>query len=436
MLAQQKPRLFEAPSTIFWTGFLIRVLYVVLAHTYRTRPFADHFQFGWEMGRVGRALATGRGFADPFMAPSGPTAWFPPLYPLLIGGVFKVFGVYSELSAFVLFTVNSLFSAATALAIYQIGVRCFDRRVALWSAWLWALYPAAMQYATHWVWDMAVTTCLFAFILVLALKARGIGQTEPQQTAGLWAGFGFLWALVALLNSSLLLFLPFCGLWMAWPERRRILPAIGRAALAGFIFCACLAPWMIRNYRVFHVFIPIRANFGAEFYAGSLESNNGFPYGPSVAIFEPTPDMQSYEHLGEIAFSRERARLASEMNRAHPERFRAYTLKRIWFYWAGVPHPIEKSLIVELGREVNYCILSLGGLLGLALALKRHRPASILFAAAFFFLPLTYYIVTVQARFRAPIEPIICILMVYLFQSADRTRTWSWQPVPAKAVSV
>jgi hypothetical protein len=34
----------------------------------------------------------------------------------------------------------------------------------------------------------------------------------------------------------------------------------------------------------------------------------------------------------------------------------------------------------------------------------------------------------VQARFRHPLEPIICILTVYLFQSADRTRTWSQQP--------
>jgi hypothetical protein len=31
-----------------------------------------------------------------------------------------------------------------------------------------------------------------------------------------------------------------------------------------------------------------------------------------------------------------------------------------------------------------------------------------------------YYIVTVHARFRHPLEPLICILGVYLFQSAER----------------
>ena len=70
-----------------------RVLYITLAHTYRIRPSEDHLQFGWEMGRIARALSTGFGYADPFTGHSGPTAWVPPLYPLLLAGVFKLFAV-------------------------------------------------------------------------------------------------------------------------------------------------------------------------------------------------------------------------------------------------------------------------------------------------------------------------------------------------------
>ena len=102
---------------------------MTLAHTYpafaRTE---DHFQFGWEMGRVGRALATGYGFSDPFDGHTGPTAWNPPLYPLLIGAVFRIFGVYTQLSAWVILAINlnSVFSAATAPAIvFEIAHRCF-----------------------------------------------------------------------------------------------------------------------------------------------------------------------------------------------------------------------------------------------------------------------------------------------------------------------
>ena len=114
------PDPFRAPRRIFWVGFLARVLYLTLAHTYRVRGAEDHFQFGWEAGRIARALVTGYGYSDPFanifLAHTGPTAWLPPLYPLLLAAIFKIFGVYTLQSAWILFTIQSAFSAATALA--------------------------------------------------------------------------------------------------------------------------------------------------------------------------------------------------------------------------------------------------------------------------------------------------------------------------------
>ena len=47
---------FSAPWMIFWVAFAVRLAYVMLAHTYRVRPYDDHFGFGWEMGRIARAL--------------------------------------------------------------------------------------------------------------------------------------------------------------------------------------------------------------------------------------------------------------------------------------------------------------------------------------------------------------------------------------------
>src|SRR5260370_41311843 len=120
----EKSSLFRAPSSMFWAGFIIRVLYITIVHTYRIRPEEDHLQFGSEMGRSALALATGFGYADPFTGHSGPTAWSPPLYPLLIAGVFKIFAMYTAASAWVLLTINSIFSAATSSVIYEIAARC------------------------------------------------------------------------------------------------------------------------------------------------------------------------------------------------------------------------------------------------------------------------------------------------------------------------
>src|SRR6201995_1899563 len=118
-------RPFDRTTLAFWAAFLVRVAYLTLAHTYRIRPFPDHFEYGWEMGRIARALATGHGYADPFVGHTGPTAWVTPLYPLLMAAVFKLTGVYSLASAWILLTLNSLFSALTVFPIAAIARRSF-----------------------------------------------------------------------------------------------------------------------------------------------------------------------------------------------------------------------------------------------------------------------------------------------------------------------
>ncbi len=425
--------LFRAPSAMFWVGFLIRVLYITVVHTYRIRPDEDHLQFGWEMGRIARALATGFGYADPFTGHSGPTAWSPPLYPLLIAGVFKIFGVYTAASAWVLLTINSVFSAATSSVIYEIAARCFHptgraRKIALWSGWLWALYPAAMQFAVRWIWDMCLTAFLFSKIFVVALRVREVGEELPDgaatgsgSTTMRWTAFGLLAGAVALLNSTLLLFLPVCGLWMLFGVLKTRAPAgptLGRGLVACMITLACLAPWTIRNYRVFHTFIPMRGNLGAELHQSILPENGGFPWGATIPVCEACPVFQQYRQMGEAPYVRREGELAKQEIASHKLRFLEYGLKRVYFFWVSVPKPPEKGVLLEAIREANYFFLNLASLLGLALALKRSIPGAVLFAWAFALVPITYYLITVQARFRHPLEPIMLILAVYLFQSA------------------
>ncbi|MEI9979738.1 MAG: hypothetical protein WDN23_12230 [Edaphobacter sp.] len=425
--------LFRAPSAMFWAGFLIRVLYITIVHTYRIRHQEDHLQFGWEMGRIARALATGYGYADPFTGHSGPTAWSPPLYPLLIAGVFKVFGVYTAASAWVLLTINSAFSAATSSVVYEIAARCFHRtgrgrKIALWSGWLWALYPAAMQFAVRWIWDMCLTAFLFSKIFAVALRVRGVGEESTDgegSTTMRWAAFGLLAGAVTLLNSTLLLFLPVCGLWMlagVLKAKAPVGPTLARGLLACAVTLACLAPWTIRNYHVFHTFIPMRGNLGAELHQSISPENGGFPWGATIPVCDVCPVFQQYRQMGEAAYVRREGELAKQEIASHKLRFVEYSLKRFYFFWVSVPKPPEKGVFIEAVREADYFFLNLASLLGLVLALKNRIPGAVLFAWAFALVPFTYYLITVQARFRHPLEPIMLILAVYLFQSATKRR--------------
>ena len=363
-------QIFRGPIIIFGVALLVRVAYITFAHSYRFSPVEDHFKFGYEMARIARALLTGYGYADPFSGHTGPTAWAPPAYPLLIAGVFRIFGIYSLTSAWVLLCLNSIFSALTALAIYEIAMRCYSRKVALWSAWLWALYPPAMQFDVRWIWETSLSMMLFAFLLVLALRMRYIGDAispAKRNQYWRWIVLGILWAAIALANSTLLLFLPICVIWvlLGVSGGNAALRSIAVRGLLAFllIFIAGTAPWVVRNWRVFHAFIPFRSNFGAELYAGNGPGSLGFRWGTLVPLAENDPEHMRYAQIGELAYVREKQKLAEAYIASHRRHFASLVAKRFYYFWAGVPHPSGKSETLEFLRQFVFSFASLAGIL-------------------------------------------------------------------------
>jgi len=439
----QNGKMFRAPKTIFWVAFGLRLATILIGHTYKIRIDGDHFNFGFEGGRIARSLVTGQGYANPFNGTSGPTAWLPPLYPLLIALAFKVFGLYTNAAAFFILACNSLFSALVAPAVYEIAARCFDAQgiarraskiaapVAMWSAWLWALYPAFLQYAIHWIWEMSLTTCLFAWTLVLALRLRRIGQHEQAETNAWrdlihWALFGLLWGLIALSNASLLLVFPATILWVLFPAKSHeekhateFERGILGATAACMVFALTLLPWVLRNERTMHAFIPTRDNFGVELYQSSLFYHDIYEWGQAVPLDTRNPEYKLYASMGEVAYARMRGEQGKANLRAQPGVFLKLTAERVEGFWIGIAHPADKHPVGEWLRLVNYCFLSAAGLMGLGLMLRRRVPGAWLFAAVFGLVPVAYYVVTVQARFRHPIEPLIAVLTVYLFRSTS-----------------
>jgi 4-amino-4-deoxy-L-arabinose transferase-like glycosyltransferase len=418
-------------------ALFVRLAYLTFAHTYRVRSLGENFGFGFEAGRIARALIAGRGYSDPFsnifVDRTGPTAWLPPLYPLLMAAVFKVCGVYTAASAWVILALNCVAGAATAPAVWKLGMRFAGRRNALWSAWLWALYPAAMQYDVRWLWETAITTCLFAWMLVLAMHLRvEAGEPGPARRWH-WLGFGLLWGVIALSNSTLLIFLPAAGIWILLGSRKTEWRGdVISALLAAVVFAAVITPWTLRNWVVFHTLIPLRGNFGAEMYLGNGPGATGL----LMEYDHPNqaPDqLRLYARMGEVAYVKMRGDAANAFIASDPGLFVTDIVKRVYFFWASVPHP-ESKPGVEVPRVLDFGFLSLAGLMGLGLALLRRKPFSGVWFWAFLLVPLPYYVVTVHARFRHPLEPLIAVLGVFLFQSAERRRS-HWQGSPTARAS-
>jgi len=405
-------------ASLFWIvviALALRLGYIVIGHTYRFKTIEDNFGFGFEMGRVGRSLALGQGFSNPFHGVTGPTAWEPPLYPLLIAAVFKLFGIYTHASALVLLSINSVFSALTCVPIFLMAKKCFSEKLAVWSVWTWALFPSVIFWCTRWVWETSLAALLLAAIFWLALTMEEKIGLRP------WLEFGLLWGIAALTNTALLSFLPASGLWAWYRRAQQGKRSLSGVALAAVVFVACVAPWLIRNYRTFGQFVFIRSNFGAELRLGNGPGANG----TWMDYLHPTKNVAQlhlYRQMGEIAYVAERKREALVFIRDDYARFAGLCIKRFIYYWNGLPHPGSAMGPLANALFLTSSVLAFGGL---GRALWQRRPGAWLFFWLILFYPLVFYLTFPHARYRHPIEPELGILMVYIISEAEPKRRLS-----------
>ena len=172
-------------------GFVVRVLYIALAHSYRFRTTDANFSFGWELGRIAYSLANGHGFSTPFGGDTGPSAWHAPIYPWIVSVAFRIFGSYTHAASFALLTFNSLCAALTCWPVYRIARRIFGEAIAAWSGWIWALLPYIIYWSVRQVWETSLTTLLFTLAFMLTMEMEG----DDRVTS--WIGFGVLWGVKA-----------------------------------------------------------------------------------------------------------------------------------------------------------------------------------------------------------------------------------------------
>ena len=403
-----------ARASFLWMvviAFGLRFGYIVADHTYKFKTLDNNFSFGFEMGRIGRAIATGQGFSDPFEGRTGPTAWEPPLYPYLIAAVFTITGVYTHASALILLSINSLFSALTCIPIFLIAKKCFSEKVALWSGWLWALLPSVMYWCTRWVWETSLAALLLALLFWITL------QLEEARGAKLWIVYGVLWGIAALTNTSLLAFLLPSGLWAWYRRYKKQAGSLPQVALASLFFMATISPWLVRNYETFGKFIFVRSNFGAELRLG----NGPFADGTWMQWLHPSQnivELRRYQQMGELTYVAVRKREAMEFIRASYPRFAWISVKRFIYYWGGLPRSSKIAALAPFKNSL-FMASSVLAFWGLGRALRRHRPGAWLFFCLLLTYPTIYYFVFPHPRYRHPIEPELGILIVYVISEAE-----------------
>jgi 4-amino-4-deoxy-L-arabinose transferase-like glycosyltransferase len=391
-----------SPACMVLVGLMARLLYLVIGHEYRFTIF--HWR-QFEMANLAYSLATDHGFGSPFGGDTGPSAWTAPLYPWMMSLAFRAFGVFSDRAAFAILAFNSIFSALTSWTIYRIARRVLDETVAVWSGWIWALLPYAMYWAVTWVWETSLSAFLLSALFLLTLEMEGDDRLRS------WFGYGLLWGICGLINTSMLSWLPFSGCWLAYQLHRRGKRFLAPAAFGALLFWATLTPWLVRNYSVFGKPLLIRGDLGVELRAGNNPQAEGW-WVPNYLPHNNSYLYAQYKEMGEPAYDAEQFRLVKEWVAQDPGRFVVLCFRRFLFYWAGIPRE-GVGLVVNL-LFAGSSLLALGGLL---LAAKRRVHGVFLFATLLAAYPVIYYFTFPTARYRHPVEPELLTLGVFLLWS-------------------
>ncbi len=367
--------------------------------------------FQTETGHIAYSLASGKGYSSPFQRDTGPTAWLAPVYPYLLAGIFKLFGIYSLRSFFAALFLNILFSAGTGVPIFYAGKRIAGLGVASAAAWLWALFPNAIIIPFEWIWDTSLSAFLAATLLWATLELAESRRVRD------WCLYGFLWGFALLTNPAIALLFPVLLAWAAYRNRNHERAAVwlARPALTAVITLLCCVPWTIRNYVQFHKFIPLRSNFAFELYIGNNENYDEQRRFRPGAITQDR-EILRYLHMGETAFMEEEKRKAIAFIAAHPRIELWLVSQRFVDFWLGTASPLAAF------RQANslwlYFILAFNDLaplcafLGILVLLATKNSYAFPVVAFPLVFPLLYYLTHTSLRYRHPIDPVVLLLAV------------------------
>ena len=176
--------------------------------------------------------------------------WQPPLYPVLLGGLFALAGEDLYLPRL----IQAVIGALVCVLICLLGHRVFGAGVGVGAGFAAALYGPLIYFGGELL-PTLLACCLNLLVLLLAIGEGGWAR---------WLAAGVLLGLSALAVANVLLFAPVLLGYLYWRQRQFRPPA--------FLLLGCalvIAPVAYRNWAVGGDLVLISHNAGINFYIGN-----------------------------------------------------------------------------------------------------------------------------------------------------------------------
>ena len=379
-------------------------------------------------------------------------AAIPPLYSYVLAGVYGLFGRgYIQVGLF-----HTLLDVCSILMLVQIGKRLMGE----WVGWLAGLFYAVYLYLIFQNLTLIDTPffmlLLHGFVLLMVLLRE---RTALDKGTWLLAGLGGLVLGLSVLARPITP--PLAVLVAVWfLFRLSFVQSVLRLLPVALVSAAVLVPWMVRNYGIYHAFVPMTITSGGNFWQGN--SADTIPYfraGYDVQWLSPEPS--SFEGNSREADS-ELFQRGMQWLRENPDRIPELVWVKFLVHWsidiAPRLNPVEGKLprldyhgnvIVEegddlalgglppgdpvgaystplfdqIGRTIHRLYwggLLLLGLVGVGLSVRQWREVSLLWFVQIS-MTVVYLVFHPSTRYRVPTDP-----MWFLFSAYALVWVWGW----------
>lgn len=389
-------------------GLSLAVALIIRLHA----AFQDHTTAdlgdAWGYNQIAMSLASGKGFR--FAATGMPTAWCAPLYPLFLSGIYRAAG--HSLSAVRI--VQALLSTLTVLLIGLWARLLFGGGAACFALFIASVYPAF--YAFYFSSTAIATETLYLFFFTAALLTLFAYFIRPSWI--LAAVSGLLWGLSNLtrpLSVPFLLLLPLTLIPLRYPLRQVFRYSGTVWLVVGFV----VAPWVLRNYLVFHTLVPLSTGSGPSFYCAYHPKNwDGLGADVFHESFMPEEAELRARGVNEAERAKYFVRKGLGFIRTYPRHAVRLFLRRIFLYLdptTTLYREGAKKRIVSWG----YLLVLAGSALAFFLGLKEknYRREILLLCFIFGYFVLFHGFAGASERYRFPTEPILILLASFAFDT-------------------
>jgi hypothetical protein len=378
--------------SILTVSAILRILWAVAVPVH---PVSDSYAYDV----FAQNLAKGIGYA---WGPENLTAHWPVGTSFIYSVLYRIFGfTYTPIVVF-----NVLISLGTIWLSMALARRWFNERVAIITGLVFTFWPSQIEFTS-----VLGSELIFNFSLLIWLAVWDLAPLNRWAKTFL---IGFLAAATCYIRPVALV-LPVVFCFVEFLRERKYLHPIARVAIVLLTMAVLIAPWSIRNTRIFGRFVQISTNGGVNFWEGNNPTSNGETEDlPPDAAKMQEADRDIY--LGNIA---------KAYVRQYPGRFVIRTLKKavllydhetIGVHWnPGLTERYGDRVILPLKllNDLYWWLILALGLIGSGVLVSQRgiwvAITSIPILMWLYFTAL-YAVFVVQDRYHFPALPFIAML--------------------------